>query len=242
VAARSCARARRAVGEFACKHASARSLASAMRCIAATRHGSPLRGTLNPTENGLTKGPRLLFQANLGLSVYFRVPPERRASVSGDGEEAPVRGWGAGLAADGELVHQAAVNATPKAVADGSSPSRLPWSRVAPTQNLPTKRSSALRATTEADGGAGLRRRAAGRVRICVQARIRPWPRLCDALHRRHPTRKPASRDTESHGKCLTVSQLLNHQAILGLSVYFRVPPERRASVSAGSGGDATHR
>ena len=47
----------------------------------------------------------------------------------------------------------------------------------------------------------GLRPRSAGRGRIRVQARLRPQPRLSDALHRRHPTRKPASRDTESHGK-----------------------------------------
>ena len=36
-----------------------------------------------------------------------------------------------------------------------------------------------------------------------MQARIRPRPRLCDASHRRPPTRKPASRDTESHGNLL---------------------------------------
>ena len=41
------------------------------------------------------------------LSVNFRVPPERRASVSGEARR-PRRGWGAGLAAGGELVHQAA--------------------------------------------------------------------------------------------------------------------------------------
>ena len=58
VAARGCARARRATGGIACKHASAHGPASAMRCIAATRHGSPLRGTLNPTESGLTNGLR----------------------------------------------------------------------------------------------------------------------------------------------------------------------------------------
>ena len=55
----------------------------------------------------------------------------KRASVSGDGEDCPME-RGAGLAADGELVHQTADKAAPLAVADGSSPSRLPWSRVAP--------------------------------------------------------------------------------------------------------------
>ena len=44
------ARARRAVGGIACKPASALGRASAMRCIAANRHGSPLRGTRNFTE------------------------------------------------------------------------------------------------------------------------------------------------------------------------------------------------
>jgi hypothetical protein len=56
VAARGYARARRAVDGFACEHASALGPASAMRCIAATRHGSPLRETLNPTERCLTCG------------------------------------------------------------------------------------------------------------------------------------------------------------------------------------------
>ncbi len=51
VAARGYARARRAVDGFACEHASALGPASAMRCIAATRHGSPLRGTRKFTEN-----------------------------------------------------------------------------------------------------------------------------------------------------------------------------------------------
>ena len=50
LAARSFARARRAVGGFACEHASALGHASAMRCIAANRHGSPLCGTRNFTE------------------------------------------------------------------------------------------------------------------------------------------------------------------------------------------------
>ncbi len=50
VAARGYARARRAVGGFACKPASAHSHAYAMLCIAATRHGSPLCGTRNFTE------------------------------------------------------------------------------------------------------------------------------------------------------------------------------------------------
>ena len=49
----------------------------------------------------------------------------------------------------------------------------------------------------EAGGGAGLRPRPACRRRNCVRARIRPWPRLSDALHRRHPIWKPASRDTK---------------------------------------------
>ena len=74
VAARGCARARRATGGFACKHASALSPALAMRCIAATRHGSPLRGTQNPTEIGLTNSLRLIHQSTMGLFREFPCP------------------------------------------------------------------------------------------------------------------------------------------------------------------------
>ena len=75
-------RARRAVGGFASKPASALGHASAMRCIAANRHGSPLRGTLKATESGLKEGARFLLKPFRGISANFRVPPERRASVS----------------------------------------------------------------------------------------------------------------------------------------------------------------
>ena len=53
--------------------------------------------------------------------MNFRVPPERRASVSGEGEEAP-KGLGQGTVGGGELVHQAASGVAPQAVADGPSP------------------------------------------------------------------------------------------------------------------------
>ena len=58
LAARGFARARRAVGGIACKPASALGHASAMRCIAANRHGNPLRGTLKSTEICLTSCQR----------------------------------------------------------------------------------------------------------------------------------------------------------------------------------------
>jgi hypothetical protein len=51
VVAQGFARARRAEGGFACQHASDLGHAYAMRCIATTRHGNPLRGTQNPTDN-----------------------------------------------------------------------------------------------------------------------------------------------------------------------------------------------
>ncbi len=73
LAARGCARARRAVGGFACKHASALGHASAMRCIAANRHGSPLRGTRKFTEipkGCLTLGRKTPFRPfSVGFSV-----------------------------------------------------------------------------------------------------------------------------------------------------------------------------
>ena len=47
------ARARRAISGFACEHASAHGPALAMRCIAATRHGNPLRGARKPHGKGL---------------------------------------------------------------------------------------------------------------------------------------------------------------------------------------------
>ena len=54
-----------------------------MRCIAANRHGSPLRGILKATESGLKEVARFLAQViEGGISAIFRVPPERRASVS----------------------------------------------------------------------------------------------------------------------------------------------------------------
>ena len=78
-----CSRARRAVGEFACKHASALGSASAMRCIAATRHGNPLRGTRNHTEkclNGVimpsfqtTMWPRGFRGNAVGERAFFNV-------------------------------------------------------------------------------------------------------------------------------------------------------------------------
>ena len=74
LAARSFARARRAVGGFAGKPASTLGHASAMRCVAANRHGSPLRGTRNPTEIGLTNGLWLIHQATLGPFREFPCP------------------------------------------------------------------------------------------------------------------------------------------------------------------------
>ena len=65
LAARGFARARRAVGGFACEPASALGRASAMRCIAANRHGSPLRGTRNFTER-----PHVCLRP--GLKAPFR--------------------------------------------------------------------------------------------------------------------------------------------------------------------------
>ena len=96
VAARGCARARRATGGIACKHASAHGRASAMRCIAATRHGSPLRGTQNPTEIGLTNSLRLIHQSTMGLFREFPCPAgtagfcvrwKRRRCAASQGQE-----------------------------------------------------------------------------------------------------------------------------------------------------------
>ena len=74
----------------------------------------------------------------------------------------------------------------------------------------------ALRATREAGGGAWLCPRPAGRGRISVQARIRPWPRLRDALHRRHPIRKPASRDRKVPRKRVDTSLSAQASNLLG--------------------------
>ena len=88
VAARGCARARRATGGIACKHASAHGHASAMRCIAATRHGSPLRGTLNPTEIGLTNSQWATHQADMGPFREFSCPAGTAGFRVRRGEEA----------------------------------------------------------------------------------------------------------------------------------------------------------
>ena len=69
-------RARRAVGGFASKLASALGHASAMRCIAANRHGNPLRGRLKATENGLKGVARFLAQAIAGHIREFPCPRE----------------------------------------------------------------------------------------------------------------------------------------------------------------------
>ncbi len=125
LAARGFARARRAVGGIVCEHASALGPASAMRCIAANRHGSPLRGTRNPTEIGLTNGLWLILQATMGLFKIFL--SRRKAGFPiRRGEESPARGWGKAPLAGGELVHRPVGGAAPQAVADGSSPSRFP--------------------------------------------------------------------------------------------------------------------
>jgi hypothetical protein len=75
LAARGFARARRAVGGIACEPASALGPASAMRCIAATRLGNPLRGTRKPHGKGLERS--LDFQASSlpGTFQKFSVPP-----------------------------------------------------------------------------------------------------------------------------------------------------------------------
>ena len=65
------------------------------------------------------------------FSVNFRVPPERRASVSGEGEEAP-KGLGRRLGGGRRTCSPGRRRAAPQAVADGPSPSRLLWSREAP--------------------------------------------------------------------------------------------------------------
>ena len=99
----------------------------------------------------------------------------------------------------------------------------------------------ALRATTDAVGGAGLRPRPAGLWRNRVQAHIRPRPRLSDALHRRQPTRKPASRDTELHRKAPYLFEARPQGSLQAIfrGIQCRAKP---ASVSAGRGGDAAHR
>ena len=101
----------------------------------------------------------------------------------------------------------------------GRCAARMTKSHVHASPRERTKvRGWALRATWETGGGARLRPRPAGRWRICVQARIRPRPRLSDALHR-HPIWKPASRDRKSHGKGLKVSLSSELQPALGLPV-----------------------
>ncbi len=88
----------------------------------------------SPQSSRSMSQPGLIQGLTTFLKQYFRVILCRAkpASVSGDGEESPARGWGDGLAADGELVHRAANRYRPQAVADGSSPRRFPCSRVAP--------------------------------------------------------------------------------------------------------------
>ena len=56
-----------------------------------------------------------------------------------------------------------------------------------------------------------------------MQARIRPRPHLSDALHRRQPTRKPALRDTEIHGKAPCLPDVRPQGSLQAFSVGFSV-------------------
>ena len=125
VAARGFARARRAAGGFACKPASA--IGPPQRCVASPPPDLETRfaGHGSPTGKGLREVVSSGFKTPWGFSKNFLsrrnggLPnPARRGK--------PRRGRGKAMAADGELVHQAADWAVPQAVADGSSPSRFP--------------------------------------------------------------------------------------------------------------------
>ena len=125
VAARGVARARRAAGGIACKPASA--LGPPQRCVASPPPDLETRfaGHGSPTEKGLRGAFRPGFKPSWDFSKNFLsrrnggLPnPARRGK--------PRRGRGKAMAADGELVHQAADGAVPQAVADGSSHSRFP--------------------------------------------------------------------------------------------------------------------
>ena len=125
VAARGCARARRAAGGFACEHASALGPASAMRCIAATRLGNPLRGIGKPHGKRLDGEPFVRTSTHLRTSQNFLsrrnggLPnPARRGK--------PRRGWGKALAADGELVHRAVGGPRPKPSKTAPRPAGFP--------------------------------------------------------------------------------------------------------------------
>ena len=126
LAARSFARARRAVGGFAGKPASTLGHASAMRCVAANRHGSPLRGTQNFTEKphiGLMHSQENSLQAFF-RGIQCRAKP---ASVSAGrgGDAAHRKGW---VMAAAMLAWTVAIPC-PQAANGGPPRQRLPWSR-----------------------------------------------------------------------------------------------------------------
>ncbi len=129
VAAQSCACARRAVGEFACKPASALGHAYAMRCIAATRHGNPLRGTRKNTENpqiGLIHRQRTFVQTCFRGILCRAKPVSVSAGRGGDAKHRKGRGM-----AEAMLAWAGAIPCL-KAANGGPPRQRLPWLRVAP--------------------------------------------------------------------------------------------------------------
>ena len=127
------ARARRAVGGIACKPASALGPASAMRCIAATRLGNPLRGTWK--SHGKRLEGSLYFQASNHHGTFPKIsyPAERRASQSGEARKAPPgagarRRWRAG-----NLFTVPPAGPRPKPSQTAPRPAGFPRSREAPS-------------------------------------------------------------------------------------------------------------
>ncbi len=91
--------------------------------------------------------------------------------------------------------------------------------------------------------------------RVAARSFARPRPRLSDALHRRHPTWKPASRDRKVPRKRLEVSLSSKPQTHLGTSKNFlsrrngglpnparRGKPRKVLGLGPGGGGELVHR